>query len=311
MFDVLNHIVGRPGAFSGIQLHLGHFRSHIEERITRVNPAARGFFQPKKWMIFIQSAIASRMKGLPSFVREPCCELKIIGGDGTSIGVTIANIDNVQPVWQPPMGIRPCIKNWGCMDRCAIGNQLLSSGAKEREASRSFLRNSTEASNNQAQMASLRELLDCFEDSLPEPIFNILESWFCDDPESNEWDHVRNVLRMCSYKDSLCGSIGCDAVPFLRQAVSLMCQSRPLSSPADVTAWESCLRNMRLFGSNSHIPAACESIMRDSMPPSASTRQKALLFSSLLQYIGNISLLQYICHCICLSLVFVYLILSQ
>lgn len=291
VYDVLNHILGRPGAFSGIPLHLGHFRAHIEERIRRANPVVRGFFQPKKWILFIQSAIATRLKALPSFVREPCCELNVIGGDGTSIGVTIAKIDNVQPVWQPPMGLRPCVKDWGCMDRCAIGNHLSTSNAKEREAARTFLRNSTDPSNNPNKLANLREMLDCFEESLPKPLFNVLESWFSDDPNSNQWDPVRKLLRMCSYKDSLCGSIGCDALPFIRQAISLMCQPRPLSVPAEKTAWESCMRNMTLSGANSDILGTCESILRDMMSPSPEARQKLLLVASLLQYIGEHSLI--------------------
>ena len=31
----------------------------------------------------------------------PCCELDIVGGDGTAIGIPISNLKGMTPVWQP------------------------------------------------------------------------------------------------------------------------------------------------------------------------------------------------------------------
>ena len=105
-------------------MHLGHFRAHVNERIRAVNPNVRGFFDPTAWREFIQSGVAARLQGFPSSLREPCCSLRYIGGDGTAIGVPLGNASDVVPVWQPPGGLREPNKKWGRLQRCAIGDDL-------------------------------------------------------------------------------------------------------------------------------------------------------------------------------------------
>lgn len=284
---MLNHIVGRAGEFSGIPLHLGHFRSHVDERIRMNSKLVRGFFQPKKWMMFIQSAMAARLMGLPSFVREPCCDLKVIGGDGTAIGVALGSMDDVKPVWEPPGGLRARLKDWGCMDRCAIGNKVSDSTPSERDAARTYLRSSTEPSNTPDTFANLRQMFDCFKDTMPESIFNVLEVWFSTEPCNEYWEPVRRVLRACSYKDSLCGSIGDAVAPVIRRAIVLMCKPQPFSSSRDLASWEDCMKEMRKCCKSVDLASASDAVKRDYLSSSSEPNKNVLVaFSSLLEYLG-------------------------
>lgn len=250
------------------------------------NPLVRCFFQPKKWMMFIQSAMAARLMGLPSFVREPCCELKVIGGDGTAIGVALGSMEDVKPVWEPPGGVRPRLKDWGCMDRCAIGNQTADTTPSEREAARTYLRSSTDASNTPDAFTNLRQMFDCFKDTMPESIFNVLEAWFSTEPSSDYWEPVRRVLRACSYKDSLCGSIGDAVAPVIRRALALMCKPQPFASSRDLASWEECMKEMRKCSKSVDLAAASDAVKRDFLSSSSASRHVLLAFSSLLEYLG-------------------------
>ncbi len=287
MYDVLHHIMGRAGEFSGIPLHVGHFRSHVDETIKMKNPTVRGFFQPKKWLMFIQSAIAARLMGLPSFVREPCCELKVIGGDGTAIGVCLGSMDEVKPVWEPPGGVRQKVKEWGSMDRCAIGNGVTDSTPRERDDARTFVRSSTDTSNTSDTLANLRQMLDSFQDTLPQSIFDVLEAWFSTDSRTEYWEPVRRILRACSYKDSLCGSIGIGVAPVIRQAVALMLEPQPLKSSDNLKLWEKCMREMKMFCKSVDLASACDAVKREFLSSPSSNRRFLVVFSSLLEYIGK------------------------
>lgn len=286
IYDVLHHIVGRSGKFSGIPLHIGHFRAHVDERIKMNNPTARGFFSALKWIVFIQSGMAARLKGLPSSIREPCCSLKYIGGDGTAIGVTLQNLDKVSPVWFPPDGLRPKLKDWGCMDRCVIGTDCSEASASDRDDARTFIRSSTAGSNDSNTFANLREMLDTIKDSMPEPLFNVLELWFSLSPEDKQWSSVRRILRACSYKDSLSGSITAAMITPIRTALMIMCKPNPFREPLDMLTWEKALKGMRYSGLGNDMASACIAVEQDYISRNSSERHTLLALASLLEYLG-------------------------
>ena len=259
----------------------------MDERIKMNNPTARGFFSALKWIVFIQSGMAARLKGLPSYVREPCCSLKYIGGDGTAIGVTLQNLEKVCPVWLPPDGLRPKLKDWGCMDRCVIGNDCSDASASDRDDARTYIRSSTEGSNDSNTFANLREMLDTMKGSMPDPLFNVLELWFSLSPEDKQWSSVRRVLRACSFKDSLSGSITVAMITPIRNALKLMCKPNPFREPRDILAWNSALQEMRLSGLGNDISSACFSVQQDYVNSSNSERHTLLALASLLEYLGD------------------------
>lgn len=294
VYDVLNHIVGRSRKFSGIPIHLGHFRAHVEEQIKMKNAEVRGFFSPLKWTMFIQSAMAARLKGLPATVREPCCALKVIGGDGTAIGVTLANMDSVCPVWEPPGGLRPRIKNWGCMDRCAIGISSTDSTASERDDARTYLKSSTEFSASSDAYANAREMLDQMKDSIPKEIFDVLEMWFSSDLMCDQWEPVRKILRACSYKDSVCGIVNQSMIPHVLAAIALMCLPHPFSKKQDLDKWDNCMEGLKNKCLGNEIANVCHSLKQQYLS-TPSTRKHLLVFASLLQYLGKVILLIVTC----------------
>jgi hypothetical protein len=286
LFDVLHHVVGCAGKHSGVPLHIGHFRSHVDERIRMRNPRALRFFSSKRWMIFVQSGMAARLRGLPKKIREPCCALRYIGGDGTGIGVTLGNIDNAKPVWEPPGGLRPRLKAWGCMDRCAIGNNVPTTPA-QREEARSFVRAATESTNTTDTNANLRNQIDEFRDLIPGPIFEVLENWFSTERHSDQWDCVRRILRACSYKDSVCGIVPHDMLQYIHTAICIMSKPKPFAADADLNLWHKTMASIRMSGMGIDISTACIAVQQDYINNGGTQRGTLLAFAALLQYLGE------------------------
>ena len=119
-YDYLMHVTGIREKFSGVAMHVGHYRDAMNHKIQSANPGVAGFFSPRKWRIFLHTALALRMASLPASTREPCCDLSVIGGDGTGIGVPLKNVLHIQPAWAPPEICTQTNRD-STMNRCAIG----------------------------------------------------------------------------------------------------------------------------------------------------------------------------------------------
>ena len=106
IFDMMDHLFGVKGGHSGVAMHLGHYVGNAESEIERLRgkSVTKGFFSNENFRAFIQSGVALWSQSLPAGARVRCCDLSVIGSDGTPIGIPLQQVLSVPPVWKPPDG---------------------------------------------------------------------------------------------------------------------------------------------------------------------------------------------------------------
>lgn len=102
IYDYVSHLVGEPGSHSGVQMHIGHFGAHVDKYIRRTSGEnVKGFFSGRSLRTFIQSGTAMWMMTLSTEASQPCCDVPVIGCDGTPIGIPGDKAHWMEPVWVP------------------------------------------------------------------------------------------------------------------------------------------------------------------------------------------------------------------
>jgi hypothetical protein len=292
IYDLLNHLLGEANKFAGVEMHLGHFRSHVETRIQQSNPGAAGFFCSRSWREFIQSGTAATLTAFPNTVRQPCCDLKVIGGDGTCIGVPIANASSVQPVWRPPLQSTEQHIKWGRLDRCAVGNSGDSTAAERKEA-RTFIHSATASSVSKDQIRELRDNLDAHSASLPPEIVKVLEIWFNLDSKDLRWSPMRRIIHACAYEDSVIGIIPVQIVPDINQVITVLMNGNQQADDEEMKVLSKLFSTITKYGMGPDIVAAVTCCISEE-PKSKFTGQACrLACASLLKYLGILNFYQY------------------
>ena len=97
VYRFLGHVLGISGKFSGVPMHMGHFNKH--HRFYTFSDGYHASFSDDNWRTFLQSAVALWMRNVGG--PTPCCDLRFIGGDGTSIGIPLGNLSGFKSVWEP------------------------------------------------------------------------------------------------------------------------------------------------------------------------------------------------------------------
>ena len=285
LYDFADHLLGKSTKFSGVQMHIGHFLSHVNERIQRCNPKANGFFSDLSGRIFLQSGLAARLQALPNNVREPCCSLRYVGGDGTAIGVPILNLGGIKPVWDPPLGCRAAHKKWGRMDRCAIGNSC--GDASQAKKCREFIAKATSSSISTETRLDVRSELDSISESLPAQIFALLESWLGMSPQNPKWEPLRHLLRACAYQDSLCGVISLRMIPSVKRIIQLANKSPAFETIEEIHVWDSLAEKISRQGLGPYIAITLKACKEEYLRNNQAGRDSLILFSAFLQSLGK------------------------
>ena len=78
-------------------MHMGHFNKH--HRYFTFSDGYHASFSDDNWRTFLQSGVALWMQNVGG--PTPCCDLRFIGGDGTSIGIPLGNLAGFKSVWEP------------------------------------------------------------------------------------------------------------------------------------------------------------------------------------------------------------------
>ena len=97
IYAYLEHLFGSKAKYGGVPMHMGHMYGHLVLGSFGVQRAT-GWSQ-KLFQRFLQSGVALWMASHPRVV--PCCDIPLVGGDGTSIGISLRNLLDLKPVWMP------------------------------------------------------------------------------------------------------------------------------------------------------------------------------------------------------------------
>jgi hypothetical protein len=90
VYDFIYHILGKPGEYSGVAMHAGHYKGHMNSFIDMIHgDKVQPFFNDKYWREFIVTGAALWMQSLPKECHEPCCGLDMLGCDGTALGISV------------------------------------------------------------------------------------------------------------------------------------------------------------------------------------------------------------------------------
>lgn len=306
IYNFVHHIMGEATKYSGVPMHIGHYCSHVNTQIQQSNPGAAGFFSPESWRMFIQSGVSARMLGMPRSVREPCCELRYIGGDGTGIGIPIASVHHIPPVWVPPAGTRESSVDWGRLDRCAIGNKEVGT-AEEKKQTRSYLKEATCSGVSKEHLCKIRDSLNEYETVLPKDIFDLLECWFTVERKNDRWDPIRRLLHACSCQDSLLGVVTADMLPHISGLISALTKTTYDGFDSSGTSVQHLINSIQQDGMGPEISAAAQACIKEMQRDESSGRQCLIVFASFLQFLGALShphyrdiLLNFIIFIICI-----------
>ena len=97
---------------------MNHYRCNLTARIQQGDSTRKEFFFAGQWRAWVQSAFACWLHSFPRELDDPCCDLKWLGGDGTSIGTSQKRGTHLRSIWKPQIDADPDI-TWGRGDRAA------------------------------------------------------------------------------------------------------------------------------------------------------------------------------------------------
>ena len=133
MYEYVHHILGRDGHFSGVPMHMGHFHGHMNRKIAALYPQAthaRGFFYNAQCREFLTTGVCLWLQSMPSELSRPCCDHDVIGGDGTHIGIPVANALHLQDIWRTENQVQPSM-GWGAGRRYIVRLDSIDAPHKE------------------------------------------------------------------------------------------------------------------------------------------------------------------------------------
>jgi hypothetical protein len=261
-------------------MHVGHYRDAMEARIQANNPGAAGFFSARKWRIFIHSALALRMASLPATTREPCCDLRVIGGDGTGIGIPLKNAA-INPAWAPPQPSAESNLIGSTINRCGVGPTDLESTASDFKKAREFISQVTSRTTSVPARGDMRDQIDDHVEHMPAPIFSALEMFLILDQNEPHWHDVRCILSTLSHTESLTGIISIHMLADIHSLIKRMRLQAADSSDSSI------MDNLSKHGMGPEIVRIFRAEMSASMalnPPHQ--RPTSVAFANLFEYIG-------------------------
>ena len=99
-------------------MNIRHWQDNVSGRYQQDGNATRQpfFSSPLKCRIYIQTGIASWSCSVPVSASNPCCDLDVIGGDGTHIGVSAKQVMKMPSIWIPDKD-RDSYLKWGRSSR--------------------------------------------------------------------------------------------------------------------------------------------------------------------------------------------------
>ena len=163
IYEYIHHIVGQAGKFSGAPMHMGHFHGQMDRKIYARYPEGtrvRGFFHNAQCREFLTTGVCLWMLSMPDCLYKPCCSHDVVGGDGTHIGIPVANALHLQDIWRTNNQILPVLQ-WGAADRYLLRAKSICAPLKtnsepyseaEVQLARTFMSNLLDSGHDHLQL---------------------------------------------------------------------------------------------------------------------------------------------------------------
>jgi hypothetical protein len=242
IYDYLSHILGMNGKFSGIGMHLGHYQAHTNfMQSFGQSGNVKGFFNATYWIRFITAGAALWLQSLDSSTHSPCCDLNHIGGDGTGIGVSLNEVFDLPPVWQPEDLLSSPPIEWGRLDRCVIASPMSLQKEKRAQIAQSKKFCKTLIAGDSGFRNAHRLEVKAHEHAIPTCILEELHRWLGGmDERTKEWLILQRILAACMTDESVLGIITNQIAPSLSHVLSAASplRRRPLSPTQAKDVWK-------------------------------------------------------------------------
>ena len=252
-FAFWNHLWGRNQEFSGIPIHMGHFRGLWNQSIKDIYPNADGFFKPKKWKEFITSATACRIMSTEKKYQAPCCSCDHLGGDGTAIGIPRKNVGHIRPAWKPEVESEQNYRG-GRLARCGIPSYLHHSTEMRRDLAkaRNLVLLLTDYSVSNDTLLDEREKLMARDSEYPallgEYLTQELIEWITMEKTYPEKVCLRELIRAHGKEDSVTGIVHLHMLQSLREVLQMIEDYDCSPFSFDEEKWILNLRVVALYG---------------------------------------------------------------
>lgn len=231
LFDFMHWIFGSSTGHSGIRMNIKHWQDNMTSNYQDVSKSRMPFFESaSKGRAFVQTGVSSWSCSIPREASSPCCNLAVVGGDGTHIGVSAKQVMKMSSIWEPIVPREGYLK-WGrssrrpasfvvsgeqaCLDADAacVGSNI----SKACKLAVSLLRNGHDKGS--PSMTSENE--ECLK-VLPREIFAELVRWCAGlTVASSQWRPLQQLLLSAVSSESVSGAFPVICISAMRDLLSL------------------------------------------------------------------------------------------
>lgn len=182
-------------------MHMGHYCKHVNRQMRGLRPNRAQFFANNKWIEFLMTSLSLWMQSLPPETHAACCELDILGGDGTGIGITAKKAMELTPIWEPTVLTQPRL-TWGRRDRAISRIDCGRLTSKQASELIQWLEKLTQPD---ADVASIRKQMTKMSKLLHEDVVDEVTRWVFMEDTHPEYNFVRKLIRSYSSDESVTG----------------------------------------------------------------------------------------------------------
>jgi hypothetical protein len=200
MYEFLDHILG-PNQSGGVAMHMGHYPKHVDSQLHALYPNRVGFFSNNLWIEFLMTSASRWMMSLPPETHSACCELDMLGGDGTGIGITAKRALELKPIWEPEVLI-PSPVAWGRKDRSVSRLDWNHLSSKQATDLAKWLGKLTEPDGDLPGVR--KDFRKCSKHLHAEVVEEITRLAFMEDTDP-EFNHLRKLIRSYASDESATG----------------------------------------------------------------------------------------------------------
>lgn len=252
VFEFANWIFGHGTGHSGVRMNILHWQENITARYQDEHSTRAPFFRsPQKCRDFIQSGVACWTCSIPAEATNACCDLDVVGGDGTHIGVSSKQVMRMSSIWMPEIP-RNGLLEWKRSSRRPASFYLKHSETGESTAvldpaaaeigsvvSKACI-HVVQILRDRPKNSDLDEATSNLLKTLPEPIQIEFIRWYGGLPvDSSQFRPLQQILLSAVSSESVSGAYPAESVGHIRR---LLATSKQLENQSSDTSRRSMLK---------------------------------------------------------------------